>query len=87
MDTYSSLRTVVEFKKSPYKMYSIENNTLNPLFKELNEIKEPYNQCRQVLPKTYLHNGYIDIFKASIVEKGTISGEMIYPYIMHKSDI
>lgn len=86
MDNFDSLRTVVEFEKSPYKMYSIENNILKPMYKEINGIKEPYNQCRQVLPKTYLHNGYIDIFKASIVKKGTISGERIYPYVMDKSD-
>ena len=86
MDTYDSLRTVVEFEKSPYKMYSIKNNTLNPMYGEINGIKEPYNQCRQALPKTYLHNGYIDIFRASIVSKGTISGKRIYPYIMNKSD-
>lgn len=87
MDKYSSLRTVVEFEKSPYKMYYLENDTiLKPMFKEIKGIKEPYNQCRQILPKTYLHNGYIDIFKASIVNKGTISGEKIYPYVMDKSD-
>ena len=86
MDTYDSLRTVVEFEKSPYKMYSIGNNTLIPMHREINGIKEPYNQCRQALPKTYLHNGYIDIFKTSIVNKRTISGERIYPYVMDKSD-
>ena len=86
MDTYDSLRTVVEFEKSPYKMYSIGNNTLIPMHREINGIKEPYNQCRQALPKTYLHNGYIDIFKTSIVHDGTISGERIYPYVMDKSD-
>ena len=87
VDKYDSLRTVVEFKKSPYKMYRIENNVLKPLFKEIKGITEPYNQCRQVLPKTYLHNGYIDIIKTSVVYKGTISGDKIYPYIMRDTDI
>ena len=49
-----------------------------------NQIKEPYNQCRQILPKTYLHNGYIDILNTEMIEKGTISGTKIYPYIMNK---
>ena len=61
MDKYDSLRTVVPFEKSPYKMYTIDNNILTPLHKEIEGIKEPYNECRQKLPKTYLHNGYIDI--------------------------
>jgi CMP-N-acetylneuraminic acid synthetase len=46
-------------------------------------MKEPYNQCRQMLPQTYLHNGYIDILKTSILEQNTISGSKIYPYIMN----
>jgi CMP-N,N'-diacetyllegionaminic acid synthase len=89
IDNYDSLRSVVEFEKSPYKMYSINtiHNHLKPLFHNINTIQEPYNQCRQVLPKTYLHNGYIDILKSSILENGTISGNTIYPYIMNKEDI
>ena len=85
-DKYDSLRTVVEFEKSPYKMYSINNNKLTPLFNKINNIIEPFNQCRQVLPKTYLHNGYIDIFNTNIINNGTISGQNIYPYIMNKND-
>ena len=81
-DKYDSLRTVIPFDKSPYKMYRIENNILEPLFREVNGIKEPYNQCRQNLPNTYLHNGYIDILNTDIVNQGGISGERIYPYLM-----
>lgn len=86
MDIYDSLRTVVPFEKSPFKMYTILNNNLKPLFNKVNEIDEPFNQCRQVLPQSYLHNGYIDIFKASIISYGTISGNNIYPYVMDKND-
>ena len=84
---YDSLRTVVPFEKSPYKMYRIDNYNLKPLFKEVNNIKEPYNQCRQVLPQTYLHNGYIDILNSDIIKNGTISGENIYPFVMNKEEI
>lgn len=84
--TYDSLRTVVPFTKSPYKMYSVKNNVLVPLFKKINNINEPYNQCRQTLPETYLHNGYIDIFNTNIIKKGTISGDNILPFIMKQTD-
>ena len=98
-DKYDSLRTVYEMEKSPYKMYTVcedsegdengeggEMKELLPLFKAVKGIWEPYNQCRQALPKCYLHNGYIDILKTSILERGTISGERIYPYIMSSDD-
>lgn len=83
---YDSLRTVVENEKSPYKMYSIKNNKLEPLLK-LNNYKESFNMGRQYLPKTYLHNGYIDILKPSLLKDNKISGENIYPYVMDKNDI
>jgi CMP-N,N'-diacetyllegionaminic acid synthase len=91
-EKYDSLRSVVEFKKSPYKMYTIDdvNNKLKPLFQEIQiknkNIIEPFNQCRQLLPKSYLHNGYIDVFKTSILKNGCISGDNIYPYVMDRND-
>lgn len=85
-DKYDSLRTVIPFDKSPYKMYRIEDNELKPLFREISGIIEPYNQCRQNLPETYLHNGYIDILNTNIVLNGRISGERIYPFLMCKNE-
>lgn len=90
INNYDSLRTVVPFEKSPYKMYSIENSRLVPLFTTYNNgsvtIVEPFNQARQILPQCYLHNGYVDITKPNIVENGKISGERIIPYVMKKND-
>ena len=88
---YDSLRTVIPMEKSPYKMYNIIDGILYPLFKEINYngniINEPYNKCRQILPDSYLHNGYIDILNRNILKNNTISGGRIYPYIMTKEDI
>tara|TARA_Y100000593_G_C4293776_1_gene329571 strand:- start:1045 stop:1752 length:708 start_codon:yes stop_codon:yes gene_type:complete len=86
-NNYDSLRSVTKFEKSPYKMYSIEGENLIPLFKEINGIKEPYNECRQHLPDTYLHTGYIDIFNSKIIRKGTISGDRVYPYVLENTGI
>jgi N-acylneuraminate cytidylyltransferase len=87
-ENYDSIRTIIENDKTPYKMYNIRNNDLVPLFQEINNIKEPYNQCRQILPKTYLHNGYLDIIKVNtFLEKKSITGDKILPYIMKKEEI
>ncbi len=86
-NNYDSLRTVVPFEKSPYKMYRIIDNNLEPLFKTVDNIVEPYNECRQKLPTTYLHNGYIDILNTNIVKEKTISGNKILPYVMSKEEI
>jgi len=84
---YTSLRTVVEFDKSPFKMYTIKNNSLNPLFEKLDDLDEPYNCCRQQLPITYLHNGCIDIIRtSSFIKEKSITGSNIYPYVMNKNE-
>ena len=81
-DKFDSLRSVIPFEKSPFKMYSLNDNKLTPLFNEINNIHEPYNQPRQILPQCYLHNGYIDILNTSILNDNTISGKKIIPFIM-----
>ena len=85
--TFDSLRTVAPTSKTAYKMYRIIDNELIPLFREVDGINEPYNKCRQDLPTTYLHNGCIDIFKAEIIQKDTISGDRILPYVMSENEI
>ena len=67
-------------------MYTVEGNKLLPMFNSYSGKIEPYNMGRQYLPKAYLHNGYIDILKSELLEKGMISGENIYPYVMDKND-
>lgn len=100
MDNYHSLRSVIPIKKSPYKMYHLHALTdgssakdgkqelaLVPVIQEFQGKREPYNLCRQELPQAYLHNGYIDIYRASIIrETGTLNGSVIYPYIMSERD-
>lgn len=103
---YDSLRTVIKFDKSPFKMYTIssentESNSnsnsnskeLTPLFEILfsNDkgiIKEPYNQCRQLLPQVYLHNGCIDIVRINtITQFHSMTGNKIYPYVMDENKL
>ena len=81
---YDCVRTVAEYNfKTPYKMYTVENNKLCPLFQEYQEIKEPYNCCRQLFPQIYTSNGYLEVIRTNtILEKHSVSGDKIYPYIM-----
>jgi len=88
---YDSLRTVVRMDKSPYKTYNIINNELIPLHQMLiNEgkiINEPFNQCRQLLPETFLHNGNIDIVKPNtILNQKSVTGNKIYPVIENENN-
>ena len=78
----------INLSKAIYKISGYGNNSVEAelYHSPYHIIIEPYNQCRQILPKTYLHNGYIDIVKASIVKHDKISGDRILPYIMNIND-
>lgn len=82
-----SLRSVVKMEKSPYKMYRQSGDRLLPLFYEWDGLMEPYNSARQLLPDTYLHNGYIDIIRSDcVLKKGSISGDYIIPFEMDSEE-
>ena len=84
---YDSLRTVIPFNKSPFKMYRIIKERLIPLHQSVDKKLEPYNLCRQALPDTYLHNGYIDIIRThSLILRNSITGYRIYPYVMNQDE-
>jgi CMP-N-acetylneuraminic acid synthetase len=86
-DDFTSLRTVVPINKSVFKMYLCNNNTLYPMFGEYNGIKEPHNQVRQILPKTYLHNGCVDIINTQTIINNSMTGNKIFAYIMPKEEV
>ena len=82
---YDSFRTVIPVEKTPFKMYTIQHNYLKPVVMKLGSLNEPFNQPRQILPKAYLHNGCVDIIKTdTIVRKHSVTGDVIYPYVMHE---
>jgi len=74
---FDSLRTVIPSKKTPYKMYTKNENELIPLFNNVSGWSEPYNMGRQYLPKTYLHNGYVDIMKSDLLKTDRLSGKIL----------
>jgi len=77
-----SVRGVIPSGQNPYKMWRISSKgNLQPLIG--NDFEEPYNMPRQQLPQTYWQTGYIDVIRAStILEKGSMSGDVILPLIM-----
>lgn len=84
--SYDSLRTLVPAEKTPFKMYRILDGRAEPLFRTLEGVHEPFNNCRQALPQTYVHNCCVDILRADLPLRGTMSGERIYPFFMEAGD-
>lgn len=80
-----SLRSVHLAKQSPYKMWTIdEQSHLNPVAQLLG-IAEPYNEPRQRLPLVYWQDGYIDITRPSVIlEQNSTTGKLILPFIVEE---
>ena len=79
-----SLRIVTPSPYTPYKMWSVNEETseLKPIL-FLEDVKEPFNQPRQSLPKVYWQVGTLDVIKtAAIREKKSMSGDKILSHII-----
>ena len=79
-----SVRGVVPAGQNPFKMWRFdgENKPLKPLL-EVDEIPEPYNAPRQILPPVYWQTGHIDAIRiATIMRKKSLTGDVIYPLVI-----
>ncbi len=83
-----SVRSVCSAPKHPLKMWRIEDGRLvSYIPAEVSGIKESYNYPRQKLPEAYVQNGSVDVIRtATITEKGSMSGNLIIPYVMAEED-
>lgn len=77
-----SVRGVVPSGQNPYKMWRIEaDGGMRPLLQD--GFDEPYNMPRQSLPPTFWQTGHVDAIRTStILEKGSMSGDVILPLIL-----
>lgn len=79
-----SLRIVTPAPCTPYKMWVINEETelMQPLL-TLKNLKEPYNEPRQRLPKVYWQVGILDVIRTgTILEKNSLSGDKILSHIV-----
>lgn len=81
-DKMSGLRSMHELPEPPYKMFKIENGYCKGFFDHYNGIVDYTNLPRQMFPKAYQPNGYIDISKReTIINEKTAFGKTIIPFI------
>ena len=79
-----SVRGVVPAGQNPHKMWRIDNETgkMTHLL-DVDNVAEPYNAPRQILPPVYWQTGHIDAIRpAVILESGSMSGKVILPVMV-----
>jgi CMP-N,N'-diacetyllegionaminic acid synthase len=77
---YSALRSAHKMSDTSYKTFEVENDKLKMLCDGGFNI-EPTTLPRQAFPVTYNPNGYIDIVRTSMLDKGLIHGDSVRAYI------
>ena len=78
------VRGVVPAGQNPHKMWRIneQDGRMSPLLTAPG-ISEPYNAPRQILPPVYWQTGHIDAIRTTtILQKGSMTGDAIYPLIL-----
>jgi len=85
---YTALRSVSLMSNPSYKTFRIKNNKLCAI-NEIDYNLDKFNKPKEFFEKTYLPNGYIDIFHVKNVFKGFLHGNRVYPFIVNdfNSDI
>ncbi len=80
-----SVRGVVPAGQNPHKMWKLPDGEHAPMkaLLEVPGIEEPYNAPRQILPPVYWQTGHIDAIRPqTILEKHSMTGEVIYPLLI-----
>jgi len=79
INQYSALRSVEEMSETSYKTLIIENNIAKPIIRKYT--MDEVNLSRQSFKKTYLPNGYIDIYKIDNIKKTkTLYGKKVLAF-------
>jgi N-acylneuraminate cytidylyltransferase len=79
---WSSIRSVHEMSESAYKSFEIDvNGKLVATFSGEANLEQS-NLGRQLFPKTYQANGYVDILSVDFIEKsGQMHGDAVEPFV------
>jgi N-acylneuraminate cytidylyltransferase len=79
------VRGVVSAGQNPHKMWQLPEGEKGPMknLLDVDGIAEPYNAPRQILPPVFWQTGHIDAIRiSSILEKKSLTGDVIYPVVI-----
>ena len=78
-----SLRTVTKSPKDPFKMWTIRNNRLLPLFSFGPEKQPFHSRASQLNPQIYIQTAGMEMAWTNMTKRtGTIAGTNIIPYVV-----
>lgn len=80
-----AVRSVRLAQQTPYKMWHItDDNKLSPLLK-VDGMPDCQSVPRQMLPKVYWQNGYVDVIRPrAVLEKNSMWGDSALPFVIEE---
>lgn len=79
-----ALRSVSWPVQSPYKMWRIVDNYLEPLL-QIDGLPDTHSMPRQILPEVYWQNGYVDVLRPrTVLEMGSMCGQTVLPLVIQE---
>lgn len=82
----SSVRSVAVATEHPYRMWVKNGKSIQGLL-ESNELNEPYNLPRQILPEYFFQTGDIEVVTRETLLNGSISGQNVMPLVIENNFI
>lgn len=78
-----SLRSVSLASQNPFKMWLFnDERSMRPAL-TLEGIRDAHSLARQMLPRAYWQNGYVDIVRPStVLVKGSMVGDKVLPFVI-----
>ena len=80
-ESVTAFRSMHELPESPYKLCKVKKGFCTGFFNDYKGVTDYINLPRQVFPKAYQPNGYIDIIKRETVDSGSTFGTEVTPFI------
>lgn len=81
---FSALRSVQKMSSTAYKTFEVQNYMLKNILNQSYDI-EKSNLPRQVFNDTYEANGYVDIVRTSMIDKGIFHGRKVKAFITNNT--
>lgn len=79
-----AVRSVARCLQTPYKMWRIEGDHLQPLMR-LEGLEDCQSVPRQMLPTVYWQNGYVDVLRPrAVLTMNSMWGRYVLPYIVEE---
>jgi CMP-N,N'-diacetyllegionaminic acid synthase len=85
-DGIDSLRAVEKCTQHPGKMWVIRGRVMTPILPFLHEGTPWHSTQYAALPEVYVQNASLEIAWSRVLDTGTISGSVIYPFLTKDSE-